>query len=87
MDAKITLSFDKAIIERAKRYAESQNMSLSRMMELILDRLTSQPHTSLEDFPISDWVNMVAEGPVEYVTTPKSRKKLKDQYHTSKKSK
>jgi hypothetical protein len=87
MDAKITLSFDKAIIERAKRYAESQNMSLSRMMELILDKITSQSYASLEDFPISDWVNIVAEGPVEYVTTPKPRKKLKDQYHTRKKSK
>ncbi|MBS1637815.1 MAG: hypothetical protein JST26_18020 [Bacteroidetes bacterium] len=85
MDAKVTLSFDKNIIEKAKRYAESQNMSLSRMMELILDRITSNQYASLEDFPISDWVNEVAEGPAEYNTSPKKYKKQKTEYRSRKK--
>ena len=85
MDAKVTLSFDKTVIERAKKYAESQNMSLSRMMELILDKITSNQYASLEDFPISDWVNIIAEGPAEYKTSSKSRKKMKDEYYTRKK--
>lgn len=84
MDAKITLSFNKNIIEKAKHYAESQNMSLSRMLELILDKITSNQYASIEDFPISDWVNTLAEGKAEYVT-PKSRKKLKSEYRSRKK--
>lgn len=85
MDAKITLSFDKQVIEKAKRYAESQNMSLSRLMELILDKLTTNHYPSLEDLPVSDWVSMVAEGPAEYITKPKKRSKLKDEYMNRKK--
>lgn len=85
MDAKVTLSFDKSIIERAKKYAESQNMSLSRMMELVLDKITSNQYKSIEDFPISDWVNIIAEGPAEYIPEPKSNKKLKSEFHNRKK--
>jgi len=85
MDAKVTLSFNKSIIEKAKVYAESQNMSLSRMLELILDKITSNHYASIEDFPISDWVSLLAEGKPEYVTAAKSRSKLKNQYHSRKK--
>jgi len=84
MDAKITLSFNKAVIEKAKKYAESHNMSLSRLMELILDNITTNQYASLEDLPISDWVNIVAEGETEYVKT-KSRSKLKSEYRSRKK--
>ena len=85
MDAKVTLSFNKGIIEKAKLYAEAQNMSLSRMLELILDKITTKQYASIEDFPISDWVNILAEGKSEYVTPAKSRSKIKTQYHSRKK--
>ncbi|MGZ4033786.1 MAG: DUF6364 family protein [Bacteroidia bacterium] len=85
MDAKITLSFDKKIIERAKQYAETHNMSLSRLMEFLLDKITSEQYSSLEDFPVSDWVNAVAEGPAQYVSKPKKRSKLKSEYMNRKK--
>jgi hypothetical protein len=85
MDAKVTLSFNKSIIEKAKHYAESHNMSLSRMLELILDKITTNQYASIEDFPISDWVNTLAEGKEEYVTAPKSNAKLKAQYRSRKK--
>lgn len=85
MDAKITLSFDKNVIERAKRYAESQNLSLSRLMEFLLDRITTKQYSSLEDFPVSDWVNAVAEGEAEYITKPQKRAKLKSEYLNRKK--
>ncbi len=85
MDAKVTLSFDKHIIEKAKRYAESQNMSLSRLMELLLDKITSNHYQSLEDFPVSDWVQVVAEGPAEYISKPKKRARLKAEYLRRKK--
>ncbi len=85
MDAKITLSFDKQIIEKAKRYAESQNISLSRLMEHLLDKITSKQYQSLEDFPVADWVNSVAEGKVEYISSPKKRSSIKYEYKNRKK--
>jgi hypothetical protein len=85
MDAKITLSFDKQIIERAKHYAEKQNISLSRLMEFVLDKITSDDYTSLEDLPVSDWVNAVSEGKAEYITKRKKRSKVKDEYKNRKK--
>lgn len=85
MDAKITLSFDKQVIEKAKLYAESQNMSLSRLMEYLLNQITTNKYASLEDLPISSWVNEVAEGKAEYHTKHKKRSKLKDEYRNRKK--
>ncbi len=85
MDAKITLSFDAAVIERAKKYADAHNISLSRMMELILDKITTKQYNSIEEFPISDWVNTIAEGPAEYKASSKTRKKMKAEYYNRKK--
>jgi hypothetical protein len=85
MDAKVTLSFDEAVIKKAKRYADANNISLSRLIEFLLQKVTTSQYTSLEDFPISDWVNQVAEGPAEYQTKKKSRKATKSEYYTSRK--
>lgn len=85
MDAKITLSFNANVIERAKKYAEAQNISLSRLMEFLLDNITTNQYKSLEDFPISNWVNIVSEGQVEYIKTPKASSKLKAEYRNRKK--
>jgi len=84
MDSKVTLSFDKDVIQQAKEYAASQNISLSRLVEILLRKTTMAQFSSLEDFPVSDWVNQVAEGPAEYHTEKKSRKDLKDEYFSSK---
>lgn len=87
MDAKLTLSFDQDIVEKAKKYAAANNISLSRLIEYLLTQVTSNQYKSLEDFPISDWVSTVAEGEVAYKRTPKaSRKDLKDEFFSSKKS-
>ncbi len=85
MDAKITLSFNEEIIKKAKIFAEANNVSLSRMIEFLLQKVTSSNYQSLEDFPISDWVNQVAEGEAEYQTKPRSRKAAKSEYFKSKK--
>jgi antitoxin component of RelBE/YafQ-DinJ toxin-antitoxin module len=85
MDAKITLSFDQAVINRAKRYAEDNNISLSRLIELLLRKVTKENYYSLEDLPISDWVHIVAEGPIEYKTKKRSSKSLKEEYFKSRK--
>jgi hypothetical protein len=85
MDAKVTLSFNDAVITRAKHYADANNVSLSRLVEFLLDKVTAGGYPSLEDFPIADWVSMVAEGRAEYITKAPSSKKRKDTYFKSKK--
>lgn len=85
MDAKITLSFDEAVIKKAKKFAEANNISLSRLMEFLLQKVTSSGYQSLEGFPISDWVSQVAEGEAVYQTKGRSRKKEKSEFYTSRK--
>ena len=85
MDAKITLSFDESVINKAKRYAEDNNISLSRLTEFLLNKVTSKSYQSLEDFPIADWVSMVSEGQAEYQTKPRKSKYLTAEYFKSKK--
>lgn len=83
MDAKITLSFDREVIEQAKKFARQQNMSLSRLTEFLLRQVTSQTSLSLEELPIADWVNLVAEGPAEYRSGGRSRKSMKNEFFKS----
>ncbi len=85
MDTKITLSFDEGIINKAKQYAEDNNISLSRLIEFLLQKITSSNYHTLEDFPISDWVFQVAEGDAVYQTKQRSRKSSKDEFFSSKK--
>ncbi|MFT6998744.1 MAG: hypothetical protein ACJAQ4_002507 [Cryomorphaceae bacterium] len=83
MDAKITLSFNKEIIDNAKAYAKAHNISLSRLTEFILQKITSEEYQNLHDFPVADWVNQVAEGKVEY--KKRGRKSMKDEFMNSRK--
>ncbi len=85
MDSKITLSFDEAVIKKAKKYADANNISLSRLIEFLLSKITSSPHQSLEDFPIKSWVSQVAEGEAVYHTKKRTRKASKSEYFSSKK--
>lgn len=86
MDSKITLSFNEAVINKAKKYAEENNISLSRMIEFLLQKITSSQYKSMEDFPISDWVHQLAEGEAVYQTSKKrSRKDAKAEFYNSRK--
>lgn len=84
MDAKITLSFNKEIIEKAKEFAEQNNISLSRLTEYLYSQIISKEYKSLEELPVSAWVEFVAEGQMEYKKSP-GRKKLKDEFFEGKK--
>jgi hypothetical protein len=85
MDAKITLSFNEAVAKKAKKYAEKNNVSLSRLVEFLLDKVTSSGYSSFEEFPVSDWVSQVAEGAATYQTKTRPRKSLKKDYYAFKK--
>ncbi|MBS1599203.1 MAG: hypothetical protein JST75_13345 [Bacteroidetes bacterium] len=85
MDTKITLSFNEAIIKKAKKYADANNISLSRLIEFLLTKITTAQYHSLEDFPIADWVSEVAEGKAVYQTKKRTRKASRSEYFNSKK--
>lgn len=86
MDAKVTLSFNASIIERAKDYAESQGLSLSRLTEILLKKvIATGQHQNIEEIPIADWVYAVAEGEAEYQTKKTASKKLKKEFYESRK--
>lgn len=84
MDAKVTLSFDASVVNKAKRYAEKNNISLSRLVEFLLQKATTGDYSSLEEFPVSDWVKQVSEGEAVYQTKKKSRKAIKAEYFSRK---
>jgi len=49
---KLTLSVDPHVVARAKRYAEARGVSVSRLVEAMLDLLsTSQARTTDADIP------------------------------------
>ena len=85
MDSKITLSFDREVIEKAKEYAKSQNISLSRFMEFLLCRITSGSYKTLEEIKVTDWVMQISEGKAEYLTRPRKRKTLRNEFFSKQK--
>lgn len=60
MDTKLTLKLSQEIIERAKQYASSKKMSLSRIVEAYLQSLTSAEKSV--EFEISPFVKSIATG-------------------------
>lgn len=86
MDSKITLSFDASVIEKAKKYANSNGISLSRLTEVLLRRLTSGGYQNLEDFPVADWVNQLSEGEAKYIKQSKSSQELRAEMRSKKKA-
>ena len=87
MDAKITLSFDKSVIQKAKRFADENNISLSRLTEFLLTKVTSSNQSSIDELPVSDWIRQLSEGEVEYIRSPRSRKAMKKEFFENKKTK
>lgn len=52
MSTKLTLTLEKEVIERAKKYASGQDRSLSELVENYFKILTSKPEQETEE-PIS----------------------------------
>ncbi|MDG1277752.1 MAG: DUF6364 family protein [Algoriphagus sp.] len=85
MDSKITLAFDSKVIAKAKAFAKQNQISLSRLTEYIYSQLTSGEFKGLEDLPIADWIDQVAEGEAEYIrTTDKNSSKKKEFFESRK---
>lgn len=52
MDKKLTLSLNGSIIETAKNYAKSNNISLSKLIESYLSTLTKREEKEIEITPL-----------------------------------
>jgi hypothetical protein len=78
MDTKVALHFDKEVIENAKKFASDNNISLSRLSEFLYRQITSGNYRTMEEFPVTDRVNQIAEGEVIYKR--RSRKDTKNEF-------
>lgn len=78
METKLTLHFDQEVIEKAKEFAAANHTSLSRLTEFLYRQITSGNYKTIEQFPVSEWVNQMAEG--EAIYKKRSGKSLKDEY-------
>jgi hypothetical protein len=61
MNTKLTLNVDKHVIEKAKEYAKSQKISLSRLIESYLASLISQKSEGMEITPLVESLSGVIE--------------------------
>ena len=74
------------VLFQKQKICRENNISLSSLIEFLLKKVTSNNYNSLEDFPISDWVQQVAEGEAVYQKKArKTRKAAKEEYFKSKK--
>lgn len=78
VDTKLTLSFDAGVADRAKAFAEANNISLSRLIEFMLNKVTDKRYRSLDELPVSDWISQVAEGEATYVRKNAAQSVKKD---------
>jgi len=83
MDTKLTLSFDAAVADKAKAFAEANNISLSRLVEFMLSKVTDKRYRTLDELPVSDWVSAVAEGEATYVRKNAAQRNVKKDYLAS----
>lgn len=60
MNTKLTLKLDQEVIERAKKYASNQKLSLSKLVEAYLQSLTSKKDT--DELEISPFVRSISTG-------------------------
>tara|TARA_Y100000588_G_C14069508_1_gene845163 strand:- start:452 stop:700 length:249 start_codon:yes stop_codon:yes gene_type:complete len=60
MNTKLTLKLDQEVIERAKKYASNQKLSLSKLVEAYLHSLTS--NKNIDELEISPFVKSLSIG-------------------------
>ena len=66
MNTKLTISLDEGVIDRAKNYAQSHRISLSRMIESYLDLVTKQGSERMAITPLVESLSGVIELPENY---------------------
>ncbi len=66
MNTKLTLRLNESIIERAKIYAKSHKISLSKMIETYLDSITKQKEKKISITPLVESLSGVIDLPLDF---------------------
>lgn len=61
MDTKLTLRLKKSVIEKAKKYAHNQSISLSKMIEIYLESVTASREKEVGTTPLVESLSGVIE--------------------------
>lgn len=82
MNKKLTLSLDQGIIEKAKRYAKLNKISLSKMIESYFDSLTNDDiiKNEIETTPLVESLCGVIELPIDFDYKKSKAKYLLEKY-------
>jgi len=83
MNTKLTLRLNDNVIERAKIYAQSHNISLSKMIESYLDSLTKQNEEEKKKVsitPLVESLSGVIELPADFDYKKEYRNYLEEKY-------
>ncbi|MBA7546583.1 hypothetical protein ES705_38975 [subsurface metagenome] len=66
METKLTIRLEESVIERAKIYARSHKISLSKMIESYLDSITKDKKLDIEITPLVESLSGVIDLPTDY---------------------
>jgi len=66
METKLTIRLNESVIERAKIYARSHKISLSKMIESYLDSITKDKKLDIEITPLVESLSGVIDLPADY---------------------
>lgn len=66
METKLTLRLNDGVIERAKIYARSHKISLSKMIESYLDNVTTRKEDEFSITPLVESLSGVIDLPLDY---------------------
>lgn len=80
MDTKLTLKLDQEIIENAKKYAKSKEISLSKLIESYLATLTNKKKKSSNITPLVKSLSGVIKIDKDLDTKEEYRKYLTEKY-------
>jgi len=80
MDKKLTLSLNHQVIELAKKYAKSNNTSLSKLIENYLGTLTSQINEEIEITPLVESLSGIIDLPKDFDYKKSKQEFLKKKY-------
>lgn len=80
MDTKLTLKLDQEVIEKAKRFAQGQQTSLSQLIENYLLNLTREEGPSFPISPLVKNLSGIVDLPASSDTRKAYREHLRQKY-------
>jgi len=80
MDSKLTLKLDQEVIEKAKRFAQGQQTSLSQLIENYLLNLTREEGSPIPITPLVKSLSGIIELPASADVRKESREHLRRKY-------